>query len=90
LEYRVFALRWLVIHLSKAPLSCDLFLFEGAQSREIGRNGLREEPLFRGSGYWDLWTAVRESGIGHLETVLSGLRAGVRDLNLLEEDFEFS
>jgi hypothetical protein len=68
----------------------DLFLFEGAQSREIGRNGLREEPLFRGSGYWDLWTAVRESGIGHLETVLSGLRAGVRDLNLLEEDFEFS
>ena len=75
----------LVKHLSWG----DLFLFEGAQSREIGRNGLREEPLFRGSEYWDLWTAVRESGIGHLETVLSGLRAGVRDLNLLVEDFEF-
>ena len=60
----------LVKHLS----SGDLFLFEGAQSLEIGRNGLRTGALFRGSGHQDLWAAVRESGVGHLESVLSGLR----------------
>ena len=68
----------LVKHLS----SGDLFLFEGAQSLEIGRNGLRTGALFRGSGHQDLWAAVRESGIGHLESVLSGLRVGVRDSGL--------
>lgn len=60
----------LVKHLS----SGDLFLFEGAQSREIGRNGLREEPLYRGSGYEALWDRVRESGIEHLESVLAAIR----------------
>jgi hypothetical protein len=60
----------LVKHLS----SGDLFLFEGAQSLEIGRNGLRTGAMFRGSGHQDLWAAVRASGIGHLESVLSGLR----------------
>jgi len=68
----------LVKHLS----SGDLFLFEGSQSLEIGRNGLRTGALFRGSGHQDLWAAVRESGIGHLESVLSGLRVGVRDSGL--------
>lgn len=60
--------------LVKSLSSGDLFLFEGAQSREIGRIGLREEPLYRGSGYWDLWAAVRESGIEHLESVLAAQR----------------
>ena len=68
----------LVKHLS----SGDLFLFEGAQSLEIGRNGLRTGALFRGSGHQDLWAAVRESGVGHLESVLSGLRVGDRDSGL--------
>lgn len=66
----------LVKHLS----SGDLFLFEGAQSLEIGRNGLRSGALFRGSGHRELWDRVRETGIKHLELVLSGLRgSGVRD-----------
>lgn len=60
----------LVKHLS----SGDLFLFEGAQSREIGRNGLREEPLYRGSGYEALWDRVRDSGIEHLESALEAQR----------------
>ena len=60
----------LVKHLS----SGDLILFEGAQSLEIGRNGLRTDALFRGSGFGDLWNRVRETGVGHLESVLSGLR----------------
>lgn len=61
----------LVKHLS----SGDLILFEGAQSLEIGRNGLRSGHLFRGSGHQAMWDQVRESGIKHLESVLSGLRA---------------
>lgn len=66
----------LVKHLS----SGDLFLFRGAQSREIGRNGLREEPLFRGSGHEALWDRVRESGIEHLESVLAAQQeSGVGD-----------
>ena len=60
----------LVKHLS----SGDLILFEGAQSLEVGRNGLRTDALFRGSGFGDLWNRVRETGVGHLESVLSGLR----------------
>ena len=60
----------LVKHLS----SGDLILFEGAQSLEIGRNGLRSGHLFRGSGHQAMWDQVRESGIKHLESVLSGLR----------------
>jgi len=60
--------------------SGDLILFEGAQSLEIGRNGLRSGSLFRGSGHQDLWHQVRESGIGHLESVLEQLRgSGVGD-----------
>lgn len=54
--------------------SGDLILFEGAQSLEIGRNGLRSGSLFRGSGHQAMWDQVRESGIKHLESVLSGLR----------------
>lgn len=72
--------------LVKSLSSGDLFLFRGAQSREIGRNGLREEPLFRGSGHEALWDRVRESGIEHLESVLAAQRllqqdsgVGVRD-----------
>jgi hypothetical protein len=66
----------MVKHLS----SGDLFLFEGAQSLEIGRNGLRSGALFRGSGHRELWDRVRETGIKHLELVLSGLRgSGVGD-----------
>ena len=60
----------LVKHLS----SGDLFLFRGAGALEVGRSGLAAEALFRGSGYEDLWGAVRESGIKHLDSVLSGLR----------------
>ena len=66
--------------LVKSLSSGDLFLFEGAQSREIGRNGLREEPLFRGSGHEALWDRVRESGIEHLESVLAAQQeSGVGD-----------
>jgi hypothetical protein len=66
----------LVKHLS----SGDLFLFEGAQSLEIGRNGLRSGALFRGSGHQAMWDQVRESGIKHLESVLEQLRgSGVGD-----------
>jgi len=66
----------LVKHLS----SGDLILFEGAQSLEIGRNGLRSGSLFRGSEHQDLWHQVRESGIGHLESVLAQLRgSGIGD-----------
>jgi len=54
--------------------SSDLILFEGAQSLEIGRNGLRTSSLFRGSGHEAMWNRVRESGITHLESVLAGLR----------------
>jgi hypothetical protein len=66
----------MVKHLS----SGDLFLFEGAQSLEIGRNGLRSGALFRGSGHQAMWDQVRESGIKHLESVLEQLRgSGVGD-----------
>ena len=47
----------LVKHLS----SGDLILFEGAQSLEIGRNGLRSGSLFRGSGHQAMWDQVREA-----------------------------
>jgi hypothetical protein len=60
--------------------SGDLILFEGAQSLEIGRNGLRSGSLFRGSGHQAMWNQVRESGITHLESVLEQLRgSGVGD-----------
>jgi len=75
----------LVKHLS----SGDLFLFEGAQSREIGRIGLREEPLYRGSGYQALWDRVRESGIGHLESVLAAQRLLQQDSGVGDRDSGF-
>ncbi len=60
--------------------SGDLILFEGAQSLEIGRDGLRSGSLFRGSGHQAMWNQVRESGITHLESVLEQLRgSGVGD-----------
>jgi len=50
----------LVKHLS----SGDLFLFRGSGSLDVGRSGLAAEAVFRGSGYDNLWAAIRESGSG--------------------------
>ena len=49
----------LVKHLS----SGDLFLFRGASALDLGRSGLATEAEFRGSGYDNLWAAIRGSGI---------------------------
>ena len=50
----------LVKHLS----SGDLFLFRGASALDLGRSGLATEAEFRGSGYDNLWAAIRDSGFG--------------------------
>ena len=50
----------LVKHLS----SGDLFLFRGSGSLDVGRSGLAAEAVFQGSGYDNLWAAIRESGSG--------------------------
>jgi len=60
----------LVKHLS----SGDLILFRGARALDVAKSGLAAGAEFRGSGFGDLWDAVRESGVRHLESVLSGLR----------------
>ena len=60
----------LVKHLS----SGDLFLFRGARALDVAKSGLAAGAEFRGSGFGDLWDAVRETGVRHLESVLSGLR----------------
>jgi len=59
-----------VKHLS----SGDLFLFRGARALDVAKSGLAAGAEFRGSGFGDLWDAVRETGVRHLESVLSGLR----------------
>lgn len=59
----------LVKHLS----SGDLFLFRGARALDVAKSGLAAGAEFRGSGSI-LWDAIREAGVGHLESVLSGLR----------------
>ena len=71
----------LVKHLS----SGDLFLFRGARALDVAKSGLAAGAEFRGSGFGDLWDAIREAGVGHLESVLSGLRdsgSGFGDLAL--------
>jgi hypothetical protein len=50
----------------------SLFLFRGEDARELATNGLNTEPIIRvsGSGFGDIFGAIRESGIKHLETVI--------------------
>ena len=60
----------LVKHLS----SGDLILFRGARALDVAKSGLAAGAEFRGSGFGDLWDAVREAVDRHLEAVLAGLR----------------
>ena len=55
--------------------SGDLILFRGSRAVDLARSGLAAGGEFRGSGHEELWEYVRESGISHLELILSGLRA---------------
>jgi len=54
--------------------SGDLILFRGSRAVDLARSGLAAGGEFRGSGHEELWEYVRESGISHLELILSGLR----------------
>jgi len=49
----------------------SLFLFRGNDARELATNGLNTEPIIKvsGSGIGDIFGAIRESGIKHLETI---------------------
>ena len=56
----------------------SLFLFRGDDARELATNGLNTEPIIRvsGSGFGDIFGAIRESGIKHLETVIKKHKQG--------------
>ena len=56
----------------------SLFLFRGNDARELATNGLNTEPIIRvsGSGIGDIFGAIRESGIKHLETVIKKHKQG--------------
>ena len=56
--------------------SGDLFLFRGAKSLDLGRSGLATEAEFRGSGYDNLWAAIRESGFGDHRALDQGAGTG--------------
>ena len=49
----------------------SLFLFRGDDARELATNGLNTEPIIKvsGSGFGDIFGAIRESGIKHLESI---------------------
>ena len=49
----------------------SLFLFRGEDARELATNGLNTEPIIKvsGSGFGDIFGAIRESGIKHLESI---------------------
>ena len=50
----------------------SLFLFRGDDARQLAIDGLNTEPIIRvsGSGFGDIFGAIRDSGIKHLETVI--------------------
>ena len=50
----------------------SLFLFRGDDARELATNGLNTEPIIRvsGSGFGDIFGAIRDSGIKHLESII--------------------
>ena len=56
----------------------SLFLFRGDDARELATNGLNTEPIIKvsGSGFGDIFGAIRESGIKHLETVIKKHKRG--------------
>ena len=56
----------------------SLFLFRGEDARELATNGLNTEPIIKvsGSGFGDIFGAIRESGIKHLETVIKKHKQG--------------
>ena len=56
----------------------SLFLFRGDDARELATNGLNTEPIIRvsGSGFGDIFGAIRDSGIKHLETVIKKHKQG--------------
>ena len=49
----------------------SLFLFRGEDARQLAIDGLTMEPIIRvsGSGFGDIFGAIRDSGIKHLETI---------------------
>jgi Holliday junction resolvase len=56
----------------------SLFLFRGDDARELAIDGLNTEPIIKvsGSGFGDIFGAIRESGIKHLETVIKKHKQG--------------
>ena len=50
----------------------SLFLFRGDDARELATNGLNTEPIIKvsGSGFGDIFGAIRDSGIKHLESII--------------------
>ena len=49
----------------------SLFLFRGEDARQLAIDGLTMEPIIRvsGSGFGDIFGAIQESGIKHLESI---------------------
>ena len=49
----------------------SLFLFRGEDARQLAIDGLTMEPIIKvsGSGFGDIFGAIRESGIKHLESI---------------------
>ena len=56
----------------------SLFLFRGEDARQLAIDGLNTEPMIKvsGSGFGDIFGAIRESGIKHLETVIKKHKQG--------------
>ena len=50
----------------------SLFLFRGEDARQLAIDGLNTEPIIKvsGSGFGDIFGAIRESGINHLESII--------------------
>ena len=56
----------------------SLFLFRGDDARDLASKGLSIDPIIKtsGSGFGDIFGAIRESGIKHLETVIKKHKRG--------------
>ena len=56
----------------------SLFLFRGEDARQLAIDGLNTEPIIKvsGSGFGDIFGAIRDSGIKHLETVIKKHKQG--------------
>ena len=56
----------------------SLFLFRGEDVRQLAIDGLNTEPIIKvsGSGFGDIFGAIRDSGIKHLETVIKKHKRG--------------